>query len=146
MTHGAFYSHFASKEDLASAAIQEAIEQSNTTLDQALADPIAPKEAYLDAYLSPEHRDRAQEGCPLAALAIEIGRRKTDTPLLADHVKALLRRVVAGFRWSVRGSERDQAILMTSAMVGAIILSRAVGDPDLSDEILAATRRQLAAR
>jgi TetR/AcrR family transcriptional repressor of nem operon len=145
MTHGAFYSHFESKDDLVSAAIREAMKQGNEALTSSMSDPASPKTAFLNSYLSIMHRDMIKEGCPMPALAIEIGRRCKDKTALGDHVRRLVDRAVASFRWSTRGSKRDQAILMTSAMVGAVILARAVDDPSLSEEILAATRRQLVA-
>lgn len=143
MTHGAFYSHFASKDDLATAAIQEAMAQKQALLSEALADPATAKQTFVEAYLSPAHRDNCGDGCPMAALAVEIGRRKADRPVLSRYLRDLIDRFAAGFRWTRRGAERDQAILMTAALLGAVILARAVDDEDLSDEILAATRRRL---
>lgn len=145
MTHGAFPSHFGSKDELASAAIEAAMEQTGASLDAAFADPATAKAAFLDRYLGARHRDNRGTGCPMAALAIEIGRRDADRPTLSRYVSRLVERVVDGFRWGRRSAKRDQAILMTAAMVGAVILARAVDDQELSDEILDATRRQLLA-
>ena len=143
MTHGAFPSHFASKDDLASAAIREAMGQSDGVLPEALADPATAKARFLGRYLSAAHRDGKGRGCPMTALAVEIGRREADRPAMSRHVGRLIERIVGGFRWNRRGPKRDQAILLTAAIVGAVILARSVDDGELSDEILAATRRQL---
>lgn len=143
LTHGSFYSHFASKDDLASAALQEAMNQKAALLAQALADPASAKQKFVEQYLSATHRDERGDGCPMAALAVEVGRRGKDRSLLGGYLKGLLDRLTGGFRWGKRGSERDQAILLMSAMLGAVILARAVDDEALSDEILAATQRQL---
>lgn len=67
----------------------------------------------------------------MAALAVEIGRRKSDRPLLTGHLRGLLERFVSGFRWGRESEKRDQAILMTSAMLGAVILARATDDQQL---------------
>lgn len=145
MTHGAFPSHFGSKDELASAAIEAAMDQSDAALDTAFADPATAKAAFLERYLGVRHRDHRGTGCPMAALAIEIGRREADRPTLSRYVGRFFGRATDGFLWNRRGAKRDQAILMTAAMVGAVILARAVDDPELSDEILHATRRQLLA-
>jgi TetR/AcrR family transcriptional repressor of nem operon len=79
----------------------------------------------------------------MVALAIEIGRGSRDRSALSRYISRLIDRVIPGFRWSGRSAKRDQAILMIAAMTGAVILARAVDDGKLSDEILAATQRQL---
>ena len=145
MTHGAFYSHFSSKDDLATAAIQEAMDQKEALLSEVLADPATAKTKFVERYLSAAHRDDCGDGCPMAALAVEIGRRESDRPVLSHYLKGLIERFVSGFRWNQRAAKRDQAILMITAMLGAVILARSVDDPALSDEILAATKRQLLA-
>lgn len=145
MTHGAFYAHFGSKDDLTSAALKEAMDQSDAKLEKALADPADPKTAFLDSYLSRDHRDHCGTGCPITALAVEIARRKKDKPALSKHIAHLIDRIMSGFRWEKRGSKRDQAILMSAAIVGAVVLARSVSDRAFSDEILAATKRQLMA-
>lgn len=143
MTHGAFYAHFDSKDDLASAAIQEAMAQSDAKVTDALADSATAKETFIATYLSDAHRDHCGQGCLMAALVAEIGRRERDKVALSRHIRRRIERIVAGFRWGNRGPKRDQAILMTAAMVGALILARSIDDRELSDEILAATKRQL---
>lgn len=143
MTHGSFYSHFASKDELASAAIQEAMDQKEVLLSAALLDPPTAKKNFVEHYLSEAHRDDRADSCPMAALAVEIGRRNNDRSMLSRYLNGLLDRFVDGFRWGRRGAKRDQAILVTTAMLGAIVLARAVDDEKLSSEILAATKRQL---
>ena len=83
MTHGALPSHFGSKDELASAAIEAAMDQSNAALDGAFADPATAKAAFLERYLGARHRDHRGNGCPMSALAIEIGRRNADRPTLS---------------------------------------------------------------
>jgi len=146
LTHGGFYSHFASKDALVAEAIDAAGEQSVRNLHQVVrrAGDKPPFKAIVDAYLSPAHRDRPERGCVFAALAAELARESPAARqaltvqfegllgLLGEHVPD--RRGVSG---------RRQAMAVLSCLVGALMLSRAVDDPKTSGEILAAARRHL---
>lgn len=143
MTHGAFYSHFESKDQLAAAAMACAMDQVDESMAKDIESSAEPKRTFLENYLSIYHRDNPKDGCPMATLGVEIGRRKIGRAELTRHFQRLIRRAVDGFSWKRREPKRDQAILMTAATVGALILARAVDDPALSKEILEATRKQL---
>ncbi|TIM60072.1 MAG: helix-turn-helix transcriptional regulator, partial [Mesorhizobium sp.] len=133
LTHGGFYGHFSSKDDL---------------IAQTLADVLAADStgggdlrAYVDAYLSPRHRDNAAGGCPTAGLVAYI-RHQTPAARLAmteglrsqiDHIGKALPELDPADR-------RRTAIGCWAAMVGAVILARAIDDPALSDEVLEQTR------
>jgi TetR/AcrR family transcriptional regulator, transcriptional repressor for nem operon len=145
LTHGAFYAHFDSKDALASAAMGMALENAAPDLSAADRDPDAAKRDYLDFYLGTGHRDDPGTGCPITALAGEIVRRDQDRPAFSRAVGRMVDGLARAFRWRNEQDARDQAILMTAAKVGAVILARTVDDPDLSAEILAATKRQLLA-
>ena len=73
LTNGAFYAHFASKEDLVASVVQEELRLQTVNLGL-LAPGVAGVEQLVRAYLSPEHRDHREAGCPSAALLDEIGR------------------------------------------------------------------------
>ncbi|HEV2920846.1 MAG TPA: TetR/AcrR family transcriptional regulator, partial [Actinomycetota bacterium] len=73
LTNGAFYAHFASKQDLVTAAVADQLRNQRESLS-ALAPGRAGVEQYVRAYLSVEHRDNPDDGCPSAALLDEIGR------------------------------------------------------------------------
>ena len=143
LTHGGFYGHFESKEDLEVQACARALAQSTETW-QALAakDPAAPLKGLLDEYLTARHRDGPGEGCSYAALASDVARqnspvvRRTFTAGLRPAIDTLVR-IIPG---RSRAARRQKALACLSAMVGALILARAVDDPELSDEILAAAR------
>ncbi len=136
LTHGAFYAHFGSKEELQAAAVAygqkfspDRVPRANTRRDV---------KSYADRYLSPWHRDHPGEGCTLAALAQEVARSKPE-------LKAAFERRFEGGLFE-RGGDRKEAIFRTAAMVGGIVLARAVQDPRLSGEILECVRQKLGRR
>ncbi|BAI75598.1 transcriptional regulator (plasmid) [Azospirillum sp. B510] len=145
LTHGGFYGQFASKEDLAAEACAHAMETMSARWSQAAetaGEDALP--AMLDSYLSPRHRDHSAAGCPVAALGTDVARqggaaRGAFTRGLRPFLDSLSR-LVPG-----RSAEakRKAALATFSGMVGALILARAVDDPALSEEILAAARASL---
>jgi TetR/AcrR family transcriptional repressor of nem operon len=126
LTHGGFYRHFASKDELAGLAAAHAI----TTQAETLGD----ERAFIEGYLSPEHRDDVAHGCVVSALGPELAR--ADEPVRGAFVEA--------YRAFVdRFGDDEQALAKLSTMVGALVISRVTkGDP-LSDEVLAAARGAL---
>jgi TetR/AcrR family transcriptional repressor of nem operon len=141
LTHGGFYGHFGSKEDLEAQALSLAMAQSLTNWSQAVDSAAArPLAALAGQYLTPYYRDNRGEGCPIAALGCDAARegecvRGALTAGL-EPVLALLSNVVPG---RSKAQRRRKAIAALAEMVGAMILARAVNDPALSNEILAAT-------
>jgi TetR/AcrR family transcriptional repressor of nem operon len=138
LTHGGFYGHFASKEDLLAHAIAHAAAE-KTGSGAGLA-------AFLAAYLSPGHRDDAAGGCPMAALAADVrlrpaSARSAMTAGIRDNIAGLEAAIPA----SVAENRRREAIGTYATVLGALILARAVDDPALSDEILAETRAWMTA-
>ena len=145
LTHGGFYGHFGSKEDLEAQALSLALARSVTDwsqlVDSAAARPLA---ALAGQYLSPDHRENVGEGCPFAALGSDTARRgeRVRSAFTAglEPFLALLSNVTPG---RSKAQRRRKAIAILAEMVGAMILARAVNDPALSDEILAATSLNL---
>jgi TetR/AcrR family transcriptional regulator, transcriptional repressor for nem operon len=141
LTHGGFYGHFSSKEDLEAQALSLAMAQLLTnwsqTVDSAAGRPLP---ALASQYLSPYYRDNRGEGCPIAALGCDAAREgeRVRSALTAglEPTLALLSNVVPG---RSKAQRRRKAIAALAEMVGAMILARAVNDPALSNEILAAT-------
>jgi TetR/AcrR family transcriptional repressor of nem operon len=133
LTHGGFYGHFESKDDL----IAQAIAHIFTVQDDGQGN-IA---AYLNAYLSPQHRDSVGEGCPTAALVADI-RRQTPAARLAmtEGFRSQIDRIARAIVAPGAAASRRQAVGAWSAMVGAVVLARAIDDPVLSGEILDETR------
>jgi len=135
LTHGGFYAHFASREAMLAEAADRAGAESVSNLLRVAA--TAPKREALRsmvrAYLSKEHVDGAETGCPVAALG-------SDTPRQAPKVRrAATRRIkemidVVSQHWPNQKDPNvsEHALLTVATMVGALILARAVDDPKLS--------------
>jgi len=140
LTHGGFYGHFKSKEDLVAQACARAVgrmrQNWTNVIDQSTGDPL---EALAATYLTQKHRDGAGRGCPMAALGSEVARQgPTVRRAFTDELRPFLdylSRIVQG---SSSGLRRQRALAAYASLVGALIVSRAVDDTALSNEILAA--------
>jgi TetR/AcrR family transcriptional repressor of nem operon len=149
LTHGGFYAHFASKDDLVAEAIAYMFEQNvaNFVKRTQGREPAAGMAAYIDFYLSPAHRDATGRGCAVAALS-------GDLPRLPDaarsHFTQGVERLRSGIEELLRKmGKKDAAVLASSVMaelVGALAISRAVLDRDRSDTLLRASRESIKAR
>ena len=91
--------------------------------------------SYADRYLSRWHRDNPGDGCTMAALAQEVAR---STPELKAAFEQGLQEILPAI-----GGERKEAIFSVAAMIGGVVLARAVQDPRLSEEILKSVRQKL---
>ena len=147
LTHGGFYGHFGSKEDLAAEASRRALSKGVARWETiAAAAPDGPFAALVTHYLTPRHRDRAADGCAFATLGAEAAREgKAVRSAFADGLRPMLRILAKAIPGRSKAARRRKAVAAMSEMVGAMILARAVDDPALSDEILAAARLDLLA-
>src|SRR5215211_4732730 len=136
LTNGAFYAHFASKEDLVATAVADQLRNQRASLSAQTPDR-AGLEQYVRSYLSVEHRDNPDNGCPSAALLDEIG-RCTDTTKQAytDGLLAVIDDIAARLAPQDPQSARVKTLSVFAMMVGTLQLSRALADPQLADEIL----------
>lgn len=137
LTHGGFYGHFASKDDLIAQTLAHALADDRSTGDL---------DAFLSAYLSPAHRDAPASGCPTAAFASDARRQTPEArAAMAAGLAAQIARLTATLQGEGVRDARGAAIGCWSAAVGAMILARAVEDPALSDDILAQTKAWISA-
>ncbi len=135
LTHGSFYNHFDSKEDLLAEAFAHASDQSMEALEKFTRSKEG-KRAMIREYLSSEHRDDPGNGCIMAALATDFRTQPKTRAVVTHHVRSLIQKFGERFPWSSKRNKRQQAIRTLATMVGALILARVVDDPELSDEIL----------
>src|SRR5271169_331472 len=144
LTHGGFYRHFGSREDLIDAAIGQALaDGSRQTEAGEDADPTALGKV-IDGYVSKAHRDKPEVGCGVAALPADVSRSSSAArEAYGRQVRRYIDRLVSLIRCPEADAKRDEAVMMLSALVGALSMARAVEDPELSDEILAGTARAL---
>jgi len=134
LTHGAFYAHFGSKQELQEAAVAygQGVSADRARSRGAM---ITGRRTYVERYLSPRHRDNPGEGCTMAALAPEVARSTSE-------LKAAFERGLEEIL-AAQGGDRKEAIFETAALLGAISLARAVQDSQLSEEILESVRKKL---
>jgi TetR/AcrR family transcriptional repressor of nem operon len=138
LTHGGFYKHFESKDQLVEEACAEAVEALIERVTAAGSGAGA-------AYLSTRHRDDPADGCPIAAIGSELGRSGEKTRAVATDGILKLVEVMAGQFGGIPPDEaRRRALVAVSTMVGALTMARVVTDPALSAEILEEAERSLA--
>jgi TetR/AcrR family transcriptional repressor of nem operon len=138
LTHGGFYGHFESKDELINLASQRALDDTVEQWQKVIASaPDEPLEALAKYYLSTRHRERPGSGCLLAALGSDVSRQPSS---LKAVVTSGLRRCLGLLEDTVAGkteaARRQKAIAALAGMVGGMVLARSVADPALSREIL----------
>ncbi len=144
LTHGGFYRHFRSKEDLVAQACSAACaekERERADLLEAGPDERAARRTFLDRYLSPGHRDTPAQGCGIAALAGDVARTAPGSPLREAYLEGLRQMVDDLGRLNPVAPEDNREVLVElAAITGAVILARATAGDDLSEQILTAVR------
>ncbi len=139
MTHGGFYGHFASKDDLVVQTLTQLFAPRDAASDPAMTD-------FLDVYLSPKHRDSPGTGCPTAALSVDAARQtEAARRSLSAGIEAQIARMAARLGDEAGDHNRVAATGIWAAMVGALVLARAADAP-LSDRILADAKAWIAGR
>ena len=141
LTHGAFYAHFASKDALLAEAIGEMFAQAGRHMTRGIGGLVA----YLDFYLSHEHRDQPARGCPVAALGTELPRLNGP---VRDALDIGVRTFVDGITAFLPDTpaREARATSIVAEMTGAVMLARGASDRALSDAILAASREAILTR
>lgn len=148
LTHGGFYAHFASRDALlAEAAMQagvESVANLQIVADTARARGQDPLAAVIDAYLSRPHVAALELGCPIAALGSEMHRQAPEVRAAATaHIKqmgALLQDLLPA------GAPKGEGLALAGALIGNLLLARAVDEPKAASQVLGAARAFLQAR
>jgi TetR/AcrR family transcriptional regulator, transcriptional repressor for nem operon len=136
LTNGAFYAHFASKEDLVATAVADQLRQQLERY-RALAIDRDGVEQLVREYLSIAHRDDPEHGCPSAALLDEIGRCNEATKhAYTDGVLGLVDQFASILAPRDPQSTRGQTLSLFALLIGTLQLSRALADRRLADEVL----------
>jgi TetR/AcrR family transcriptional regulator, transcriptional repressor for nem operon len=146
LTHGGFYKHFESKEQVVEESLELAIESMVAATRRTLsASPgIRGVHTAIAEYLSNEHRDEVARGCPFVALGSEVARgsnavRAATTAGFLEVVDAL----ASQLEGMSPAAARNEALLMMCTMIGAVTMARVVTDPNLSATILRQARKHL---
>ena len=146
LTHGGFYRHFDSKDQIVAEACAAAAESLVEQL-AASASGKSPQQGLntiVKKYLSAAHRDGPEDGCPLAALGSELARGDNRTRAAATQAFLMLVGVIVSqFRKTPPDVARRRAFVAAATMIGALTMSRIVTDSELSASILREAAKQL---
>ena len=145
LTHGGFYAHFASKDALVVAALQEAFGQSARRFAKLTAG-MAPEQslaAYVDAYVSMEHRANTTGGCPIATLSSDLPRQSRE---VREAYEAGVRGLISRIETWLPADRKAIAASLLAEMAGAVALSRAMSDDEGARRLLAEARHSLKSR
>jgi TetR/AcrR family transcriptional repressor of nem operon len=138
LTHGGFYGHFASKDELAAEAVVRALERNAETESR-----FSDLGTFVADYLSERHRADRANGCAIAALGADMARQRAGVRRgLTAHLRGQLDRFADRIKDGTAARRRKRAITTLAGLYGALTLARAVDDPALSREILAAAREE----
>ena len=141
LTHGGFYKQFDSKEELVREATAAALERSRAKWRERIAASVGdPLPTFVEGYLSPAHRDNPADGCAFAALAAEAARRRDPQlrEVFEEQARGYLDMLGSMLDDQPGACSRDRALATLSTLVGALLMSRVLIDPELSDDFLRA--------
>jgi len=143
LTHGGFYKHFESKDELLLESLREAFREFGDTLVRAAEEshPQTAWKAIIEAYLSLEYCDHAGRGCPLTALSPELARsgKRMRNRIFTELVKYKDRMVP--FMPGPRTSDKERAFFVIfSTMIGAVEIARMLPDRAAQEKVLASAR------
>jgi TetR/AcrR family transcriptional repressor of nem operon len=142
LTHGGFYGNFDSKENLLAAACAHAFEATTTRWRTMLEqEPETALARIVSAYLPRRHLSHPGQGCAMAALGGELARQSAPVrAITSDGVRAQVDVLAPLMAGATAADRRRAAMAAYAAMVGALVLARAVGDAGLADEIMASVQ------
>jgi TetR/AcrR family transcriptional regulator, transcriptional repressor for nem operon len=146
LTHGGFYKHFRSKDDLLLESLHEAFREIGDTLSGAAekSQSDAAWRVIVKTYLAPENCEHAERGCPLPALAPELARvDKSMRGRILAELASYKDRMVP-FMPGRRTADKERAFFaIFSTMAGAIEIARLLPEPAMREKVLASAREFL---
>ena len=149
LTHGGFYAHFACKDDLIAQAVSQMFADNAARVGRWMEEVTSAErlDIFIERYLSSAHRDRPDRGCPLTTIAADVTRQSATTRQAFDAGAAgTFARMEAMIPPWISHDRAMLARSILSEMAGAVALSRAIGDPEQSERILAAARESVRRR
>ena len=139
LTHGGFYAHFKSKDELVEKALQAAAAELDTHCEMLFSQE-RPLEAFIDSYLSEWHLTSPDQGCPLPTMSSELGLRGQHSATTDAVLDARLKQIETAL---TNGRGDAESLVMMSTLVGALVLARSVADPALARTIMDVVRESL---
>ena len=144
LTHGGFYKHFGSRDELIAEAAARTYAESESAAQRVIDGADDPLAAFVDWYLSPEHRDDPGSGCSVVALGNDVPRAGDELRSgYTDQVRRYLLRLDELLGTDEADRPSPDATAALSTLVGAVLVARAVDDPQLSERILRDARAAL---
>ncbi|WP_144140267.1 TetR/AcrR family transcriptional regulator [Paraburkholderia sp. BCC1884] len=145
LTHGGFYRHFGSKDQLVAEACEAGFGPVTEAFEAATKrDDGEGFNAIVDSYVSTGHRDNPEEGCPLAGMGSELARADLPTrEIAAKGFDDMVGVIAKGLEPGQPESARSEAIFAVATMIGAITMARVIADPDASASVLEIVRERL---
>lgn len=139
LTHGGFYVHFKSKDELVEKALQAAAAELDAHCEMLFSQE-RPLQAFIDSYLSEWHLTSPDQGCPLPTMSSKLGLRGQPSTTTDDVLGARLKQIETALG---DGRGDAQSLVMMSTLVGALVLARSVKNKELSARIMEVARESL---
>lgn len=146
LTHGGFYKHFSSKDDLFAEAIEESVREVGARLTDCGKQTPAGEcwKEIVKKYLSIEHCEHPELGCPVAALAPDIARtRSKSKKKIRDSLEAYEKQLVKFMPGGTSAEREKNFALIFSSMVGAVAITRTMSDLEEKEKLLGLVRNHL---
>lgn len=142
LTHGGFYAHFKSKNELVEKALQAAAAELDAHCEMLFSQE-RPLDAFIDSYLSEWHQTSPDQGCPLPTMSAELGLRGQHSPTTDAILGARLKQVEAALG---SANADEQSLVMMSTLVGALVLARSLESAPLATRLMEVVRASLKAQ